>query len=69
MGSEGPDLTDKARQTVMGDLDDGHDLRWSINASAGDIYGEINRALASVQKVSSRTPSVWAAPTASTPSP
>ena len=52
-GSEGPDLTDKARQTVAGDQDDGHDLRWSIDASAGDIYGEINRALASAQKVSS----------------
>ena len=52
-GSEGPDLTDKARQTVMGDLDDGHDLRWSIDTSAKDIYGEIDRALASAQKVSS----------------
>ena len=53
VGSEGPDLTDKARQTVMGDLDDGHDLRWSIDASAKDIYGEIDRALASTQKVTS----------------
>ncbi len=52
-GSEGPDLTDRAHQTVMGDLDDGCDLRWSIDTAAGDIYGEINRALASVQKVSS----------------
>ena len=53
VGSEGPDLTDKARQTVMGDLDDGHDLRWSIDASAKDIYGEIDRALASVNKAAS----------------
>ena len=52
-GSEGPDLTDKARQTVMGDLDDGCDLRWSIDTAAGDIYGEIDRALVSAQKVSS----------------
>jgi hypothetical protein len=52
-GSEGPDLTDRAHQTVMGDLDDGCDLRWSIDTAAGDIYGEIDRALASVQKVSS----------------
>ena len=52
-GSEGPDLTDKARQTVLGDLDDGHDLWWSIDASAKDICGEIDRALASAQKVSS----------------
>ena len=48
IGSEGPDLTDKARQTVMGDLDDGHDLRWSIDASAKDIYGEIDRDRKSV---------------------
>jgi len=27
VGSEDPDLTDRARQTVLGDLDDGHDLR------------------------------------------
>ena len=53
VGSEGPDLTDKARQTVMGDLDDGHDLRWSIDASAKDIYGEIDRALASASKTAS----------------
>ena len=53
VGSEGPDLTDKARQTVMGDLDDGHDLRWSIDASAKDIYGEIDRALASASKTTS----------------
>ena len=52
-GSEGPDLTDKARQTVLGDLDDGHDFQWSINASAKDIYGEIDRALAFTQKVTS----------------
>lgn len=53
VGSEGPDLTEKARQTVLGDLDDGHDLRWSISASAKDIYGEIDRALASVSKTAS----------------
>ena len=53
VGSEGPDLTKKARQTVMGDLDDGHDLRWSIDASAKDIYGEIDRALASAGKTAS----------------
>ena len=53
VGSEGPDLTDKARQAVMGDLDDGHDLRWSIDTSAKDIYGEIDRALAFTQKVTS----------------
>ena len=53
VGREGPDLTGKARQTVLGDLDDGRDLRWSIDASAKDIYGEIDRALASAQKVSS----------------
>ena len=53
IGSEGPALTEKAWQMVAGDQDDGHDLRWSIDASAGDIYGEIDRALASVQKVSS----------------
>lgn len=53
VGSEGPDLTDKARQTVMGDLDDGRDLRWSIDASAKDIYGEIDRALASAGKTAS----------------
>ena len=53
VGSEGPDLTDRARQTVMGDLDDGHDLRWSIDASAKDIYGEIDRALASARKTAS----------------
>ena len=53
VGSEGPDLTDKARQTVMGDLDDGYDLRWSIDASAKDIYGEIDRALASAGKTAS----------------
>ena len=53
VGSEGPDLTDKARQTVMGDLDEGHDLRWSIDASAEDIYGEIDRALDFNQKVTS----------------
>ena len=53
VGSEGPDLTDKARQAVMGDLDDGHDLRWSIDASAKDIYGEIDRALASASKTAS----------------
>lgn len=50
VGSEGPDLADKARQMVMGDLDDGQDLRWSIDASAKDIYGEIDRALASARK-------------------
>lgn len=53
VGSEGPDLTDRARQTVMSDLDDGHDLRWSIDASAKDIYGEIDRALASAGKTAS----------------
>ena len=53
MGSEGHDLTDKARQTVLGDLDDGHDLRWSIDASAKDIYGEIDRALDSAGKTAS----------------
>ena len=53
VGSEGPDLTDKARQAVMGDLDDGHDLRWRIDASAKDIYGEIDRALASASKTAS----------------
>ena len=53
MGSEGPDLTDRARQMVVGDLDDGHDLRWSIDASAEDIYGEIDRALNFTQKVTS----------------
>ena len=53
VGSEGSDLTDKARQMVMGDLDDGHDLRWSIDASAKDIYGEIDRALASAHKTTS----------------
>ena len=53
VGSERPDLTDKARQTVLGDLDDGHDLRWSIDASAKDICGEIDRALAFTQKVTS----------------
>ena len=53
VGSERPDLTDKARQTVLGDLDDGHDLRWSIDASAKDIYGEIDRALASASKTAS----------------
>ena len=53
VGSEGSDLTDKARQMVMGDLDDGHDLRWSIDASAKDIYGEIDRALASASKTAS----------------
>lgn len=53
VGSEGPDLTDRARQTVLIDLDDGHDLRWSIDASAKDIYGEIDRALASVSKTTS----------------
>lgn len=53
VGSEGSDLTKKARQTVMGDLDDGHDLRWSIDASAKDIYGEIDRALASAGKTAS----------------
>ena len=53
VGSEGSDLTDKARQMVMGDLDDGHDLRWSIDASAKDIYGEIDRALASAGKTAS----------------
>ena len=53
VGSEGPDLTDKARQTVLGDLDDGRDLRWSIDASAKDIYGEIDRALAAAHKTTS----------------
>lgn len=53
VGSEGPDLTDRARQTVLSDLDDGHDLRWSIDASAKDIYGEIDRALASASKTAS----------------
>lgn len=53
VGSEGSNLTKKARQTVMGDLDDGHDLRWSIDASAKDIYGEIDRALASAGKTAS----------------
>lgn len=53
VGSEGPDLTDRARQTVLSDLDDGHDLRWSIDASAKDIYGEIDRALASAGKTAS----------------
>lgn len=53
VGSEGPDLTDKARQTVISDLDDGHDLRWSIDASAKDIYGEIDRALTSVSRTAS----------------
>ena len=53
VGSEGLDLTDRARQTVLGDLDDGRDLRWSIDASAKDIYGEIDRALASVSKTTS----------------
>ena len=37
----------------MGDLDDGHDLRWSIDASAKDIYGEIDRTLASASKATS----------------
>ena len=40
-GSEGPDQ------------DDGHDLRWSIDTSAKDIYGKIDRALAFTQKVTS----------------
>ena len=53
IGREGPELTDKARQTVLGDLDDGRDLRWSIDASAKDIYGEIDRALAFTQKATS----------------
>ena len=53
VGREGPDLTDKARQTVLGDLDDGRDLRWSIDASAKDIYGEIDRALAAAHKTTS----------------
>lgn len=53
VGSEGPDLTGKARQTAMGDLDDGRDLRWSIDASAKDIYGEIDRALAAAHKTTS----------------
>ena len=53
VGSEGPDLTDRARQTVLSDLDDGHDLRWSIDASAKDIYAEIDRALDSVSKTAS----------------
>ena len=53
IGREGPDLTGKARQTVLGDLDDGRDLRWSIDASAKDIYGEIDRALAAAHKTTS----------------
>ena len=53
IGCEGPALTEKAWQMVAGDQDDGHDLRWSIDTSAKDIYGEIDRALASAQKVSS----------------
>ena len=53
VGREGPDLTGKARQTVLGDLDDGRDLRWSIDASAKDIYGEIDRALAAAHKTTS----------------
>ena len=53
IGCEGPALTEKAWQMVAGDQDDGHDLRWSIDTSAKDIYGEIDRALAFTQKVTS----------------
>lgn len=53
IGNDGPVLTDKAWQMVAGDQDDGHDLQWSIDASAKDIYAEIDHALASAQKVSS----------------
>ena len=53
VGSEAPDLSDKARQIVIGDLDDGHGLRWSIDASTKDIYGEIDCALASASKTTS----------------
>lgn len=52
-GNAGFGQTDKARQTVMGDLDDGRDLQWSIDTSAKDIYGEIDRALASASKTTS----------------
>ena len=53
VGSEAPDLPGKARQMVMGDQDDGRGLRWSIDISAGDIYAEIDRALAFTQEVTS----------------
>ena len=53
IGCEGPALTEKAWQMVAGDQDDGHDLRWSIDTSAKDIYGKIDRALAFTQKVTS----------------
>lgn len=54
VGREGPALLDKALQMVAEDKDScGSDFRWSIDACAADIYAEIDRALASTQKVTS----------------
>ena len=39
IGNDGPALTEKAWQMVAGDQDDGHDLRWSIDAPPGTSMG------------------------------
>ena len=52
-GSESTALDGRARQMIVGDQDDGHDLQWSIDTSAEDIYAEIDRALASAHKATS----------------
>ena len=53
VGSKSNILNDKARQMVMEDQDDSHDLQWNIDASAENIYAEIDRALASAHKMTS----------------
>lgn len=51
IGREGPALDDKSIQMAAGSAGVRHsDFQWSIDASAEDIYAEIDRALAFVQR-------------------
>lgn len=54
MGCEGPALYDKAFQMIADDKDSSlRDFRWNIDISAEYIYAEIDRALASTNKMTS----------------
>lgn len=51
IGREGPALDGKSIQMAAGSADVRHsDFQWSIDASAEEIYAEIDSALATVQK-------------------
>ena len=54
IGREGPELDANTRQMATGSQDDSQaDLKWGIDTAAGDIYTEIDRALATAQKTTS----------------